>query len=309
MPFSGAVMEPQRMLSLCHELADMNVFDITLAGGEPFMNPGLYDAVDLLVSRGVNLGVLSNGTLIDKPAARRLVDTIKGRDNFLLQISLDGVSAQTHNKSRKKGDAVLRNLDHICTDTDLRLQIATVITAYNIREIPRLIETYYPRVKRFHFMNLQRTSRSMRHEDLFVGEDRNEAFWAELEDFMHTMPDDILITGLNLMRLLYHMDESPEHNRMHSCFNCASCTSGITHVEITTDFTVLGCDIAKDFTAMGNVKDKSFAEVWNSQQAEKVRRYPFPACYLLKAPDGGSLADQLAPNTAAYYEDVIAPGV
>ena len=56
---------------------------------------------------------------------------------------------------------------------------------------------------------------------------------------------------------------------------------------------MLGCDIAKDHTLMGNCTERGFAEVWHSVEAEQVRRSPYPACYNIKSPSGARLADDL----------------
>ncbi len=300
MPFSGRIMKRERMLSLAEELVELEVFDITLAGGEPFLNPGIFDLIDRLLRGGVNIGVLSNGTTIGNRVRKKLVDVVGDHENFLLQISLDGLTQSIHNKTRGLGGKTIENLDRLCSETDIRLQIATVINAYNINEITKLIENYYPRVKRYHFMNLQRTNRSLQNVDMFVSEGRNNRFWEELENYMSAMPKDILITGLNLMSLMRKMEDDPEKYCPRSSFTCRSCTSGVTHIEVTSDFTVIGCDIAKDFTVMGNVADKTLKEVWNSKKSEMVRNYPFPACYLVKSPTGKCLADDLPDGVRDY---------
>lgn len=304
MPFSGKIMESERMLSLADELIELEVFDVTLAGGEPFLNPGIFNLIDRLLNGNMNVGVLSNGTTITKNVREKLKETIRERKNFLLQVSLDGLTQSTHDKTRGMGKKTIDNLNYLCSETDLRLQIATVINAYNINEITKLIEKYYPRIKRYHFMNLQRTDRSLQNGDMFVSEARNKLFWEELEHFMNTMPKDILVTGLNLMRLMHRMEENPKQFCPQSSFTCTSCTAGITHIEIRSDFTVIGCDIAKDYTVMGNVADKTLKEVWNSKKSEVIRNYPFPACYLVKDPSGKCLADRLPQNLRDYANQV-----
>lgn len=293
MPFTGAVMTTGRMLSLIDELIDLEVFDITLAGGEPFMHEGIYDAIDRLLQAGCNLGVLSNGTLLDSERIARLKEVVAGRKNFLLQISLDGIDAKTHDLTRGQGQKVLANIDHLCQESDFKLQLATVLNARNLDQVPRLIEKYYPRVKRFHFMNLQRTQRSLEFDGLFASEDRIRRFWDELDQTMERLPQDILVTGLAIMRMIHKIEDDPSQSRPGSSFDCASCTSGVTHVEIRANFDVVGCDIAKDWTKMGNVGTQSFSEVWNSPDAARVRAFPYPACYHVKDPEGRCLADQL----------------
>jgi MoaA/NifB/PqqE/SkfB family radical SAM enzyme len=298
-------MEESRMLRLADELVGMEIFDITLAGGEPFLNPGIFGLIHRLLDGGASIGVLSNGSLISKDIGRRLVDVADGRNNFLLQISLDSCDPDIHDKTRGMGRRTIENLDHLCSGTDISLQIATVINAYNVDGITGLIDRYYPRVKRYHIMNLQRTWRSLHHKDIFVSEERNKRFWKDLESYMRSMPSDILITGLNLMRLIHKMEDDPGAYCPRSSFTCRSCTAGVTHIEITADFKVIGCDIAKDHTVMGDITNASLKEVWNSRGAALVRDYPFPACYLIKDPLGKCLADGLPANVRNYAETVM----
>jgi MoaA/NifB/PqqE/SkfB family radical SAM enzyme len=300
MPFSGSMMNTQRMLSLIDELIELEVFDITLAGGEPFMHPDVLVAIDRLVRSGKNLGVLSNGSLLDSATTDKLVTILEGRNNFLLQITIDGVQPELHNRTRGQGELVLKNLEYICKTTDIQLQLATVLNSNNIDCAHKIIETYYPRIKRFHFLNLQRTSRSLQFDELFVPEERIRGFWDNLSLYMGNMPNDILVTSLNVMRDLYTMHDIPNHRLHNSTLRCSSCTAGVTHVEINATFDVLGCDIAKDYTRMGNVSASSFNDVWRSRQAEHIRNYPFPACYLIKSPDGSCLADNLPQPVASY---------
>jgi len=296
-PSRGIAMEEGRLLRLLDELVALEVFDITIAGGEPFLHPALLDTLARALPSGISVGILSNGTLLDEEMTARLCRTVDahGPDNFLLQVSLDGLDASTHDRSRGQGNRVLRNLQRLC-ETDLHLQIASVVTAYNIDQVDALIDRYYPRVKRYHFMNLQRTKRSLERPELFVPPDRIQQFWQSLERKVEAMPDDVLVTGLRLMNQLYRMADQPGRHLQRSTFRCAGCTAGVTHVDIRADFTVVGCDIAQDFTVMGNVTECSFDSVWRSELAHAVRAERVPACYRIEAPDGSSLMDQ-APAT------------
>ena len=292
-PLRNHDMPLSRMLELADELIEMEVFDVTIAGGEPFLHPGALTLVDRLLIGNINLGVLSNGTQLDREMAVRLQAVVDGRENFLLQVSLDSLSPEINNLSRGMGRKVLTNLNRICNETNLRLQVATVINAYNIDNVLDIVRMYYPRVKRFHFMNLQRTQASLSRPDLFISQERSEKFWEDLESEMKHLPKDILITGLNLMRQMSRMVNNPNKCKMNSSFWCPSCTAGVTHVEITSTLDVIGCDIAKDYTIMGNLKKASLQATWSSKQAGLIRSFPFPACYYVHNSNGECLANRL----------------
>ena len=63
-----------------------------------------------------------------------------------------------------------------------------------------------------------------------------------------------------------------------------------------SSFNVLGCDIAKDSIDMGDVRKKSFGDVWNSYEVYEVRNVLFPPGYRIKNDDGESLQDNLRPE-------------
>ena len=43
---NGGFMETGRLLSLIDELAELEIFDMTLAGGEPLLHPDIFDIID-----------------------------------------------------------------------------------------------------------------------------------------------------------------------------------------------------------------------------------------------------------------------
>lgn len=292
-PESGKMMDPGRMAELINEFAALQVFDMTIAGGEPFMHPAIYDIISQVLDSGIQVGVLSNGVLLGRRAREKLVKVVAGRP-FILQISLDAVDPEVNDLTRGHGALVL---DHIreLAKLGIELQISCVINKSNIDSAHLLIDELYPEVKRFHFLNIQRTERSLQHPELLVSDEEAYEFWMRLANHAKSFPPDLFLPSLRIMLRSYGVEDEqdlPGFNRM-ATFDCKSCSVGLTKVEIDTEFNVLGCDIAKDFTHMGNVREQSFVSVWNSEQAHKVRQAPFPPCYMIKSPDGASLKDNL----------------
>ena len=81
---------------------------INLTGGEPLVHPDFYDLAYEIRKRGMNLAVLTNGTLITPDLARRIALL---RPLFV-QVSLDG-TGRTHDRIRGKGSyqSALRGID------------------------------------------------------------------------------------------------------------------------------------------------------------------------------------------------------
>lgn len=295
-PFSGGYMDPERVISLIDEFGDMGVFDMTLAGGEPTLHPKWLEIVKRSVSRGVRVGLLTNGlTLTD-----RLISELEGattKRNFVVQVSLDSPDPATNDAARGLGARVVQSIERL-QKSSLEVQLATVIHRKNYETAHLVIDRFYPDIKRFHFLNLQRTASALKTPDLLLDEQQTLEFWLRLQRHSQRFPPDLFLPSLRIqMRTLGQVEVDPEAS-LHgtASWECNSCSAGWTHVNVTSKFDVLGCDIAKDFTFMGNCLDHSFEAVWHSQAAENVRNAPHPACYQIEGPDGSKLADHLRPE-------------
>lgn len=292
-PFSGKVIEADRLYEIIEELTNLQVFGIVLAGGEPFMHPHIFDIIDFCTSRNVQLGVLSNGVLFDEVSIQRLDESVKNK-KFILQISLDCIDPEINDKVRGDGAKVVRNIQEL-SKTNIRMQMATVITKYNVHNAHRVIEKFYPSIKRYHFLNVQRTEKSLKSTDLLLSGNEAKEFWLRLKEFSRKFPEDLFLPSLRIMLRAAKEEDSEELRAFHqqATFDCKTCSAGLTHINIDADFNVLGCDIAKDFTNMGNLRHHSFKTIWNSVQAYEVRNAPFPLCYKNKTPEGEALVDYL----------------
>src|SRR5690606_5966766 len=132
----------------------------------------------------------------------------------------------------------------------------------------RIIEQYYPDIKRFHFLNVQRTASALAHPDLLLDEAEALDFWLTLKDYADGFPDDLFLPSLRVqLRALGRAAVDPEASlHAEATFDCGVCSAGWTHVNVTSGFDVLGCDIAREHSFMGNVRDSTFATVWRSEQ-------------------------------------------
>lgn len=292
-PFSGRKIDSTRLYEILEELIDLQVFGIVLAGGEPFMHPDIFEIIEYCINRNVQIGVLSNGSLLDKQSIQRLDKMVKNK-RFILQISLDSVDPETNDKARGRGARIIENIRELAK-TDIRMQMATVVTKYNAASAHKVIEEFYPSIKRYHFLNVQRTEKSLKYPDLLLSSEEARDFWLGLKEFSKKFPSDLFLPSLRIMLRAAKEEDSKEMSEFHhqATFDCKTCSAGLTHINIDADFNVLGCDIAKDFTNMGNVRNKSFSEVWNSKQAYEIRNPSFPPCYRNKTPEGEALEDYL----------------
>lgn len=298
-PFSGRRMNSKRALELVREFGELGVFDITFAGGEPMLHPEIVDMVAAATAGGMRVGVLSNGVSLPQSRIDAL-ERVTTKQNFLLQISIDSADAGTNDQTRGKTERVLASLERL-RRSNLDLQLATVVHKYNHKTAHRIIERYYPDIKRFHFLNVQRTASALEHPEILLDEGEALDFWLGLAEYATHFPNDLFLPSLRIqLRAMGTASVDPEaslHRR--ATFDCGVCSAGWTHANVTSDLDVLGCDIAREHSIMGNVLNRSFAEVWHSEEADRLRNARFPACYKISAPSGEKLQDHLRAEYAA----------
>lgn len=295
-PFSGRRMDSKRAIDLVEELVKMGVFDITFAGGEPTLHPEIVAMIDRATRGGMRIGLLSNGVSLPQSRIDEL-ERVTTKRNFILQISIDSVDPDVNDAARGKTLRVLESLERL-RHSSLEVQLATVVHKRNFESAHRIIEHYYPDIKRFHFLNIQRTASALKKPELLLNQDETLEFWMRLREYAASFPEDLFLPSLRVqLRALGHATVDPAASlHRQASFDCGVCSAGWTHVNVTSDFDVLGCDIAKDHSWMGNCRETSFEDVWRSPQANTIRNQPFPGCYKIAAPDGKKLQDDLKPE-------------
>jgi MoaA/NifB/PqqE/SkfB family radical SAM enzyme len=292
-PFSGRRMESARALELVREFGELGVFDITFAGGEPMLHPEIVDMVRIAVAGGMRVGLLSNGVALPQSRIEAL-ERVTAKENFIIQISIDSTDPAINDPVRGKTHRVVETLERL-RKSSLDVQLATVVHKHNFRTAHRIIEQYYPDIKRFHFLNVQRTASALKHPEVLLDESEALDFWLHLKDYADGFPDDLFLPSLRVQLRAMGMAKVDPEASLHAeaTFDCGVCSAGWTHVNLTSDFDVLGCDIAREHSFMGNARDLPFATVWRSAQADAVRNQKFPGCYKIAGPDGTRLQDHL----------------
>ena len=111
---------------------------IILTGGEPLLRSDIYDITRHGADLGMRMVMALNGTLITEKVAQELVDAGIQR----ISVSLDGSSAETHDRFRQVEGAfegTLRGIDFL-KKAGMEFQVNTTITKTNLGQIPEIQE-------------------------------------------------------------------------------------------------------------------------------------------------------------------------
>jgi mycofactocin radical SAM maturase len=266
--------------ALIDEIAAMQIFYINVGGGEPMMRQDFFELVEHAVSRNVGVKFSTNGTRIDRAAARRLA-TI---DYLDVQISIDGADAVTSDRIRGAGsyDAARRAMDHLNAAGFGPFKISVVMTRDNVAqldEFERLAATYGAQLR---LTRLRPSGRAMDSwEHLHPTREQGRQLYAWLskrpevltgDSFFHLSALGEPLDGLNL------------------------CGAGRVVCLIDPVGDVYACPFVlhEQFRA-SNVRDAGFRDVWANSQLFRSLREPDSAgacasCGSYDACRGGCMA-------------------
>lgn len=114
---------------------------IHVTGGEPLLKPELLPLLDHLDQQSVveELGIITNGLLVDRERMQRLCDFPKLKK---IKISLDGADAETNDAIRSKGvfEKVMQNLSLMREEKRFEILLMFTVMKKNFRSLPSVFK-------------------------------------------------------------------------------------------------------------------------------------------------------------------------
>ena len=104
-------MPTNKIIDIVTEFYSKGVWQIVLGGGEPFLHPEIIVILTQILKKGINIGVITNGTTIsskDIDSLSNLYNVYSDRLN--IQVSLDGSTTETNNKLRELGEREFKTI-------------------------------------------------------------------------------------------------------------------------------------------------------------------------------------------------------
>lgn len=135
----GKPLDREQYFHLFEDLAGLQVFNLILTGGEPLSHPDFFALGRQARELGFAIRLKTNGHAAGSGVAKRLKSEV---DPFLVEISLHGAKAATHERQTRIPGSfkrLLENLQHMI-DAGLRIRINSTLTAWNEDEIEGMFE-------------------------------------------------------------------------------------------------------------------------------------------------------------------------
>ncbi|HET9768127.1 MAG TPA: radical SAM protein, partial [Thermoanaerobaculia bacterium] len=135
----GKPLSLAQYLALLRDLAAMNVLYLTFTGGEPLLHPDLFALGRAAVELGFVTRLRTNGHLLAGELVERLRREV---DPYLVDISLHGATAATHDRQTRVPGSFARLVDNVegLVRAGQRTQLVCTPTVWNQDELPAMLD-------------------------------------------------------------------------------------------------------------------------------------------------------------------------
>jgi len=126
----------EQVFDVIDQLADAGTLELTLSGGEPLFRQDFFAIAEYARNRGMALGIISNGTLIDEGVVQRFKQ-LHFKD---IAISLYGLTPQTHEAVTRVAGSFSRTIRAIklLKENGFKVNLKTPVMKQNLRQVPEL---------------------------------------------------------------------------------------------------------------------------------------------------------------------------
>ncbi len=267
-PLSAGELADGRLLEVAEELADLGCHEAVVTGGEPLLRPAWKGVCRALSQRGINVSLVTNGTLLDQATLGEARSVGVG----VVGISIDGLQA-THDRIRPREapgrspweqtvDALTRcakavpvvamtqvnrlNLDeladlgHLLAELGVqRWQVQLAIPMGRVRDLPGPFAIEPEHLEQLvAFLKQAVLDRTLPRIDVS-------------DTIGYFTPEDALFRGRR------RADGSPLPGLW------LGCTAGLAAVAITYDGRVRGCSMMPPELDAGDLHEESLTTIWN----------------------------------------------
>ena len=254
--------KPEEEISLetVKKLPEMYFTNIT--GGEPFIRDDLKDIVRELYKKSDRIVISTNGFFTDK-----IVDLCKEFPQIGIRISIEGLE-QTNNEIRGLEDGYNRGYTTLKKLVDMGMQDVGFGMTVQDRNAADLVLLYNISDE----LGMEFATASLHNSFYFVES--------------HNIIKDRLMVAQNFEDLINRLLESNSPKKWfrayfnHGLINYIFSQKRLLPCDMSFDTffidpygDVMPCNGTKEKQVMGNLNEQSWDELWNSEQAEKVRKF------------------------------------
>lgn len=254
---------------------ELNIVTIKITGGEPFLlGDTLFELIEYLLSKNIYITIQTNATLLDNECVKKLRKFTK-RKTIRFEVSLDGLSADTHDYIRGKNN-FNKTITGIKKLIQLGFSVQCNLTSMksNLQELPRLYDFCIEMgIKRFGFNKFKSDSADTNYlvpalEDEII---------AIAQLIKNIKSDDVSIDFKNIAfpqfldyeKGLELADKTLEYIEKFGVITENICTRGCHNHDtfaLLSDGRVTLCPaLDEEQFVLGNIREQSFYDIWDTR--------------------------------------------
>lgn len=262
-------LNTEELLELIDEMAKIKIFTVRISGGEPFMRKDLLTIIEYLANNNIRVSINTNAMFITEAITRKL---LKYRNRIEdIMVSIDGSNEDVHERLRGKG-SFAKMIDGVqkLTQAGLNVSAYTTVVKYNFSDIEKIIMLGKKlKIKHIKFNELLPLGMGLRYySELELNHAERHAVIKTLKKLSEKYEGFISGTYLQICDM-FSINQPGNQTGVLS-----GCGATLNSLTILADGTVVPCDRMQDFV-LGNVRQKSIKDIWNSSPALKLFRERF----------------------------------
>lgn len=247
-------------VKLCFDLKRAGCLGVALMGGEPLLRQDFWQVAELIRSLGMELSVITNGTIHDSGTFSRL----KQLDPRAVAVSLDAATPAIHDHIRGRSGAFRQTWDFIgeAGEAGLPVSVITTVHTMNLAQLPAMREQLLGKNIAWQIQVAGAEGRRFPRELLLDEEEFYSVglFIASTRKKypIRTMP----VIGAHDMG--YH---SLMLDNITLAQAWTGCQAGVSVIGIQSNGNIKGCLSMDDSTIAGNVRETSVVDLWRNEGA------------------------------------------
>jgi len=260
----GVDIPLEKLKNILDQTDEMNVFEVCISGGEPFLRPDIFDTITYATKKDFDISIVTNGTQLNSNVIKWINDLgLMGS----VQISMDSSNEYIHNSVRGlflDTMSSLKEIKNICDDLPT---IGIVLHKQNYKNITQSLKELSEYCSGFHLMNIMASKKSLENKDfLYMDLSTLENALYEIDKTCRKNSIKIDIYDYDLMK--------------KQTARFTGCTAGKIKVAITPELNVIPCDMTRSLI-IGNLNEMTLEQIWNSDKTNEIRNLDIEPCYNL----------------------------
>ncbi len=268
-------LDLEKAKEIAHQIGRAQTWAVGFSGGEPLLWPHLFEVIKVLKSYGLTVWIITNGLLL-KDKVEQIIDAKVDT----VVVSIDSLNAEEHDQNRGKPGLLRTMMEGIDLLKQKRtgkkpfIKSTTVLSKKNYPEIEKIVSQLNKLVD---VVTVQPIATDYAHNPHNIKEEVKSAFLPSSEDEAPIREKIRKLAKLYPSLNSRYFKNIPDYWFHREKLLKVNCWSPFLRLRIMPDGKVIHCIANVRYGAVGNLKEMTLMDIWNSplmkRHREEIRRH------------------------------------